>query len=130
MESSSTLSLKHPKNLENLSNYGWEVEIFGNSSYVIRSVPTIISGKNIDLVFREIIDVISENQKIPIIHEKLAATIACHSSIRAGQSMNHNEMNNLINDLAKCNAPETCPHGRPTTLRIQSGDISKQFGRT
>ena len=118
------------KNLENLSNYGWEVEIFGNSSYIIRSVPTIISGKNIDLVFREIIDVISENQKIPIIHEKLAATIACHSSIRAGQSMNHNEMNNLINDLAKCNAPETCPHGRPTTLRIQSGDISKQFGRT
>jgi DNA mismatch repair protein MutL len=57
-------------------------------------------------------------------------SVACHSSIRAGDRLSIPEMQALLNQLAKCDLSLTCPHGRPTILQFTRKMLDRQFGRT
>jgi DNA mismatch repair protein MutL len=61
--------------------------------------------------------------------EQALTTIACHSAVRAGQSLSHEEMRQLLQQLERCALPRTCPHGRPTTLLLSQSQLERQFGR-
>jgi DNA mismatch repair protein MutL len=61
--------------------------------------------------------------------EKALTTIACHSAIRAGQTLVHEEMRQLLQQLERCAFPRTCPHGRPTALLLSQSQLERQFGR-
>ncbi|MBK9344419.1 MAG: hypothetical protein IPN07_15625 [Dehalococcoidia bacterium] len=60
---------------------------------------------------------------------KAAATVACHSSVRAGMLLSMEEMRRLVEDLERTTAPRTCPHGRPTLVHLGTEAIERQFGR-
>jgi DNA mismatch repair protein MutL len=62
--------------------------------------------------------------------ERLAATLACHSAVRAGQSLNLEAMSAIVRDLGRTAHPTLCPHGRPTVVRIPHDDVSRWFERT
>ena len=62
--------------------------------------------------------------------ERLAATIACHSAVRAGQPLQPETMAAIVRDLATTAHPTLCPHGRPTIVRIPRDDVSRWFGRS
>jgi DNA mismatch repair protein MutL len=55
--------------------------------------------------------------------------LACHSSIRAGQTLSPDEMRQLLVQLEQCQAPRTCPHGRPTMILLSTSQLERQFGR-
>ena len=59
----------------------------------------------------------------------IAASIACHSSIRAGDTIDLKEMNLLLRDLENCNEPFHCPHGRPTIQNISINQLNHMFIR-
>jgi DNA mismatch repair protein MutL len=59
----------------------------------------------------------------------MLTTLACHSSIRAGQTLSLEEMRRLIAQLEQCQAPRTCPHGRPTMILLSTSQLERQFGR-
>jgi DNA mismatch repair protein MutL len=59
----------------------------------------------------------------------LAASIACHSAIRAGKSLSEAEMRSLLEQLEATTNPHTCPHGRPTMLHFSSFHMEREFGR-
>ena len=59
----------------------------------------------------------------------LAATIACHSAIRAGKSLTEEEMRALLEQLEQADNPHTCPHGRPTMIHFSSINMEREFGR-
>ncbi len=61
--------------------------------------------------------------------EQVLTTIACHSAIRAGQALVHEEMRQLLQQLERCAMPRTCPHGRPTALLLSQSQLERQFGR-
>ena len=61
--------------------------------------------------------------------EQALTTIACHSAVRAGQTLSHEEMRQLLQQLERCAMPRTCPHGRPTALLLSQNQIERQFGR-
>ena len=61
--------------------------------------------------------------------EKLATSIACHSAVRAGDPLTLPEMRRLLEDLEVCDAPQTCPHGRPTMLHMSVAQLEREFGR-
>jgi DNA mismatch repair protein MutL len=63
------------------------------------------------------------------IQNKLIATIACHSSIRAGDILERNQAEKLITDLLNCDTPYSCPHGRPIMWELSKSDIAKNFER-
>lgn len=63
------------------------------------------------------------------IKEAFTITMACKTAIKAGDKLNHLEMESLVKDLFRCDNPYTCPHGRPTVFRMNYDEISRKFLR-
>ena len=70
-----------------------------------------------------------ESQAPAARRDAMLATLACHTSVRAGQTLTTIEQQALIDQLAGCEGPRTCPHGRPTLLVMTRHQLEQQFGR-
>jgi len=120
------------ENIVYLKDLGFELEEFGGNSFILRSVPAISSKV---LARQLLIDIVSELQAsgksvgLQVKQENIRKLIACHSAVKAGDSLTREEMNQLIKDLYATQNPLTCPHGRPTMVQIGEAELSKRFGR-
>ncbi len=118
--------------LDYLRSLGFDLEEFGNNSYLLRAVPALAVKSQIKQM---IADMISELQELgraaqlEVKKEKIRKLVACHSAIKAGDKLTGQEMNQLIKDLFATNNPLTCPHGRPTMFKITENELIKRFGR-
>ena len=121
------------EHLEELNRVGWGVEEFGSNSLIVRSVPaslaTRASGDGAGQVFVRVLDEISEGGTGETWRNRMLATIACHSSVRAGQVLSIEESKDLIRQLEQCERPNTCPHGRPTIVQLNVNDLEREFKR-
>lgn len=125
-------SLILQENLEYLRHLDFDIEEFGNNSFILRSVPAISGKINPKQLLTDIISEIQELGKsvqLEVKQEKILKIIACHSAIKAGDKLTVSEMNQLITDLYTTQNPTTCPHGRPTMIRIKEEELAKKFGR-
>ena len=114
---------------EDLAEFGFSIEPFGDRTYLVRAVPAMLYKKNWMGMIRELLDSLSgENNS----HwaEEVVISMACHSAVRAGQALTDNEMHELILELERTAIPNTCPHGRPTMIHLSSGQLRRQFGRS
>jgi DNA mismatch repair protein MutL len=121
------------KLLPDLCRYGFEIEIFGKDSFVIKSVPVILSGREIKPLVIEMVDHILETGLAANMEKSLDACLklmACHGAIRANQSLTLSEMATVIKDLEACRIPAHCPHGRPTWIQWPRQEIERLFKRT
>ena len=112
-----------------LDTMGLEVEPFGESSYLVRSIPVGIADTDIVAAIRRLLDQLAEERRVSDPFQRAVATVACHSSVRAGRAMAMEEMRRLILDLEATASPRTCPHGRPTLIHVGTDLIERQFGR-
>lgn len=112
-----------------LETMGLEVEPFGESSYLVRSIPVGIADTDIVAALRRLLDQLAEERRVADPFQRAAATVACHSSVRAGRAMAMEEMRRLIQDMEATASPRTCPHGRPTLIHVGTELIERQFGR-
>ena len=62
--------------------------------------------------------------------ERVWASLACHSVVRAGDPLEPSEMSALLVRLQRCENPMHCPHGRPTIVRIEPEEIARMFKRS
>ena len=108
------------KNEELFRALGMDIELFGTSSYLIRTIPNVLSSADPTEALKEVLDVLDEGIGFETWEEKAAYSVACHAAIRSGKKMSIHEMEILIRQLEKCKQPNTCPHGRPTTIRFNS----------
>jgi DNA mismatch repair protein MutL len=113
---------------EALSEYGFGIEHFGERTYLVRSVPALLQGKNVGQSLVEVLDFLAEGEKGDR-REDIAISLACHGAVRAGQALSHEEMRDLIRQLEQASQPRTCPHGRPTMIHLSSSQLEKNFGR-
>lgn len=123
-----TLLLGH---LEFLETWGFEVESFGDGTLRVRAVPNGLREGQIAAALYELADHLGDTSGATPDdwREKMLTTIACHSAVRAGQTLAHEEMRQLLQQLERCAFPRTCPHGRPTTLLLSQAQLDRQFGR-
>jgi DNA mismatch repair protein MutL len=116
-----------------LSDLGFETEDFGGGEIRLGSVPALLRGLDpkatVEDILRDLLEREAEGWIVPPGRERLAATIACHSSVRAGQALSREAMSAIVRDLASTRHPTLCPHGRPTIVRIPKDDVSRWFGR-
>ena len=117
--------------LDLLNTWGFEVEDFGDGTVQVRSVPQGVTEKQIGPALLEIADHLNgqAGSTPQDWREKMLTTIACHSSVRAGQTLSHEEMRQLLQQLERCEFPRSCPHGRPTALLLSQAQLERQFGR-
>jgi len=119
--------LKH--SYQELTEFGFSIEPFGDRTYLIRAVPALLDKKDWLGMLRELLDESSGGNKGDWT-ERIAVSLACHSAVRAGQALNHEEMRELVRQLEQANLPRTCPHGRPTVIHLSSQQLEREFGRS
>lgn len=120
-------------NLEEISRLGFDVEIFGKNTIMVRGMPAALKVQNIDTAISEIISELSSSFKIKSVDERREAVwkmMACKSAVKAGDRLSYDEMSGLVRELYATSNPTTCPHGRPTLVTISRSNMEKMFGRT
>lgn len=131
IEFTSTEVIYINEHIEELKNIGIEIDQIGKQSYVIREVPYWIEFNNIDEIIRNLINTFMKNKEISIIknRDRISKQIACKDSIKANHSLTREEAMGLLEKLNKCNNPYTCPHGRPSIIKMSGKDLEKLFLR-
>ena len=107
-----------------LADFGFNLEAFGNHTFLVRAIPSVLRDRDWSAMLRESLDSLSDNWA-----ENLAVTLACHSAIRAGKVLSDVEMRELVKQLEQTSLPNTCPHGRPTMIQMSLQRLLKEFGR-
>lgn len=117
--------------LEILNDLGVAVEPFGGSSYLVRSLPALLSQENPLSALVEIVDGLSQqNDLVETTREARLVTLICkRAAVKGNTPMSLPEMQELVRRLEACRSPRTCPHGRPTMIYMSSADLARQFGR-
>ncbi|PZC50488.1 MAG: DNA mismatch repair protein MutL [Chloroflexi bacterium] len=112
-----------------LLGHGFQIEPFGERSYLARGFPSGVSRIDPETLLIEILRMLKQTNSYSQAFESLAASIACHSSIKAGDTITHDEMTSLIRKLEQSKSPNTCPHGRPTMIELTTVQLEHRFGR-
>ncbi len=115
---------------EQLSGYGFDFEPFGDGAYVLRAVPAMLSNRAPDRAFLDVLDSLLDPGTPEVAEERTAASIACHSAIRAGDVLQQASMEEVVRLLEQAESPHTCPHGRPTLVHLSSSLLEREFGRS
>jgi len=115
-----------------LAELGLETERFGPSAMLVRAVPAALGKTDIPGLLADLAAEIAELGGALSLRDKLdhvAATIACHGSVRAGRVLSVAEMNALLREMEVTPRSGQCNHGRPTWVKLAHGDLEKLFGR-
>jgi DNA mismatch repair protein MutL len=117
---------------EEFAELGLVLEGFGPGAVVVREVPAMLGEVDAAALVRDLADELAELGEALSLKERLedvAATMACHGSIRAGRRLNVEEMNALLRQMEATLHAGQCSHGRPTYVELRLADIEKLFGR-
>ncbi|MBC7987587.1 MAG: DNA mismatch repair protein MutL, partial [Sphingomonadaceae bacterium] len=115
-----------------LGEMGLELERFGPSAMLVRATPALLGAGDVKGLVIDLADEIAAYDGPLSLKERLdhvAATMACHGSVRAGRALSVAEMNALLREMEVTPHSGQCNHGRPTWIKLAHGDIEKLFGR-
>ena len=117
---------------ELLGRFGLQLERFGPGAVAVRATPSILGETNVSALVRDLADELAENDSADGLKARIdyvAATMACHGSVRAGRHLKPEEMNALLRQMESVPGSGTCNHGRPTFIELKLSDIERLFGR-
>lgn len=115
-----------------LADYGFALEPFGDRAWLVRALPANLASRaNPDpaAALCDLLDAVAVEQVVMEREDALAATVACHGSIRAGMTLAREEMDALLRQLQSTENPHNCPHGRPTVVHFSEYQLEREFGR-
>jgi DNA mismatch repair protein MutL len=115
-----------------LDEMGLELERFGPRAILVRATPAMLGAGDVKGLVADLADELAAFDSALSLKEKLdlvAATMACHGSVRAGRLLSVAEMNALLREMEVTPHSGQCNHGRPTWVKLAHGDIEKLFGR-
>ena len=118
--------------ISELAEMGLELERFGPRAMLVRATPALLGNGDIHGLVTDLADEIAAYDEALSLKERLdhvAATMACHGSVRAGRILSVAEMNALLREMEITPHSGQCNHGRPTWVKLAHGDIEKLFGR-
>jgi DNA mismatch repair protein MutL len=113
---------------EALREHGFEIEPFGDGAYLLRSLPRSLATDDIGQAVARFLDLMLEEGEGDR-RDRVAMSLACHGAIRAGKTLAVEEMRELVRQLEESEAPNTCPHGRPTMIHMSADLLAREFGR-
>jgi len=113
-----------------LRDMGFDIEPLSDGSYIIRAIPVVFHGMVHEDELMEIIQrLIGDRSRVEERIKLVFATAACKASIKAGEKLSYESMRAIVEELKKTKIPYTCPHGRPTMIRLSRKEIEKRFKR-
>jgi DNA mismatch repair protein MutL len=118
---------------ESLEQLGLAIERFGPGAIAVRETPAMLGEMDATQLVRDLADEIAEWDTADRLSAKLehvAATMACHGSVRSGRRLRVEEMNALLRQMEQTPGSGQCNHGRPTYVELKLSDIERLFGRS
>ena len=118
--------------LQELAEFGLELEPFGPGAVAVRAIPALLLNADVQGLVRALADDIAEwGQSLELTQRlgDVCATMACHSSVRAGRSLSTDEMNALLRQMEQTPLSGQCNHGRPTHISLSWAEVEKLFSR-
>jgi DNA mismatch repair protein MutL len=118
--------------IETLDRLGLEIEHFGGNTYVVKSVPSLLSGRAVSPIIFNLVEKIAElgvNTAPEETLDEVHKLMACHHALRANQKLTDRQIQALLAQLDACDDPSHCPHGRPTWIRWELSEVEKAFRR-
>jgi DNA mismatch repair protein MutL len=115
-----------------LARFGLGIERFGPGAVAVRETPSMLGEIDAAELVRDLADEIAENDTADSLKQRIdriAATMACHGSVRSGRRLAPAEMNALLRQMESTPGSGTCNHGRPTYIELKLADIERLFGR-
>jgi DNA mismatch repair protein MutL len=114
-----------------LNRLGFQVEIFGRGTFLVRAIPALLIGMDPAAALAVIVEDFEEDET-PLKGEteaRIIARVCKRAAVKAGQALSPDEQRALLSDLEACQSPRTCPHGRPTMIHLSVDLLERQFGR-
>ncbi len=118
---------------DELGELGLAIERFGSGAIAVRETPAMLGEVDAPGLIRQLADEIAEWDTASGLSAKLeyvAATMACHGSVRSGRRLRPEEMNALLRQMEVTPGSGQCNHGRPTYIELKLSDIERLFGRS
>ena len=117
--------------LDALAAGGLHVEHFGERAYRVTATPArlVHAGRTRPFDVAEFVECLSDDVRGLDADQRVWASLACHSVVRAHEHLEYPEMTALVERLQRCENPMHCPHGRPTIVRLEAGEIARLFKR-
>lgn len=118
---------------EGIAAAGFVAEPFGDDAVLLREAPSLWTGASFEQAFVDLLDgLLSARAERANGYEEMARLTvkACRSSVRANDALSIPEMQQLLQDLSLTENPYSCPHGRPTLVEIDLGELRRRFGRS
>ena len=118
-------------NMEMFEKAGFMLEEFGENTIKLTGVPNICIQLDTKELFLETLDEINTVARTAKqeIEERFIATVACKAAVKANMALSKEEVDSLMTELLKLPNPFTCPHGRPTVIKMSKYDIERKFSR-
>jgi len=116
-----------------LTRFGFGLEFFGGQTFVLRTVPAVLVGRDGPKTLDAILGQMEDHRPatgLERLEETLLQSLACHGAIKAGQEMTRPEMEQLLTDLDRTRVPTHCPHGRPLIFHLNLAELEKKFKRS
>jgi len=117
------------KNLDIFLKLGFEVDTFGETSIKLNAIPAAMRQDNAGGVFRDLVSNITQESTSGHLDASALAQAACKAAVKAHDTLNMDECNALLDQMALCKLPFCCPHGRPTIINMPLYEIERKFGR-
>ncbi|MBX3576405.1 MAG: DNA mismatch repair endonuclease MutL [Rhizobiaceae bacterium] len=120
------------ENAAALARFGLALERFGPGAVAVRETPAMLGEVDVQALVRDLADELADGDTANLLVDRLdriASSMACHGSVRAGRQLKADEMNALLRQMEATPGSGTCNHGRPTYIELKLADIERLFGR-
>ena len=116
---------------EILAQLGINLEVFGSGSYVIKQLPLWMQNIDEHVFIEDMVTQLLNDNKVDVVklQDHAIATLSCKASLKANAHLSNEGMQNIIDNLMRCDNPYVCPHGRPTIIYYSTYEIEKLFKR-
>ncbi len=112
-----------------LASAGFDLEPFGSDACLIRAVPALAGRAGPAQLVSEVLTELENLPEPAAARERALAAMACQAAVKAGATLDVQEMRELVSQLERTPRPDTCPHGRPTMIHLSHSQLEREFGR-
>ncbi|MBU8901357.1 MAG: DNA mismatch repair endonuclease MutL [Victivallales bacterium] len=118
------------KNSESFLKLGFEIESMSSNTVMLNAIPASLKQENAGGLLRDMLsDLLDEGKASNKLNIKALATASCKAAVKAHDELTLHEARSLFQQMAQCELPFSCPHGRPTIINISTRELEKRFGR-
>ncbi len=114
---------------EELRRLGFELDYFGGNAFAVKTIPLVFGKVKIKELVQDILLALENNKTILEKKEEILTRMACRAAVMAGDEVSVPQMEKILGELSKTKLPFTCPHGRPTMMKVTIDELEKKFRR-